>query len=144
MATTLSVILVHSGVAKVGHVGDTRIYHFRDSGVVTRTQDQTEVAGLLREKVLSPSQARVYPRRNVITSYLSSSSDFDLFESKFEVKTGDVLMLLTDGMYGLIKKAEMLDLVAASTSMDALTSSLRERLESLRMKDDSTVIAIRA
>src|SRR3546814_5436694 len=57
--------------ARVGHVGDSRIYHLRGSGLVTRTKDQTEVQHLIDEGILTPERAKMYPRKNVLLSAIS-------------------------------------------------------------------------
>jgi serine/threonine protein phosphatase PrpC len=104
MATTLSLIRATESRIELAHVGDTRVYHVRGSGIVTRTEDQTEVAELIRQKVLTPSQAKSYPRRNVLTSFLSASKRYDLFRSSFEAQFGDWIFLLSDGAYKKSRK----------------------------------------
>ena len=140
VATTMSLIRISNGVAHVAHVGDTRIYHVRGVGIVARTEDQTEVATLLRDGVLSKSQARTYPRRNVITSYLSASGKFDLFETEFGVQTGDFIILLTDGAYDIVKKAHVVEELQQSSSIEEASERFRHRLILTGVKDDSTIV----
>ena len=143
MATTLSVVGVRANNAIVAHVGDARVYHVRGNGIVTRTQDQTEVALLLREKVLTPRQAREYPRRNVITSSLSAEHRFELYSSSFEVRSGDLIILLTDGAYGAISKSEIVNLHVACPSVESFVSNVEGVVLNRGLRDDSSLVAVR-
>jgi len=142
MATTMSIIRLNGPLGYVAHVGDTRIYHVRGSGIVARTQDQTEVATLLRNGVLSKAQARAYPRRNVITSYLSGGATFDLFETEFDVEPGDSFVLLTDGAYDIIKKAHIVQELQQATSVEEASERFRQRLLLSGVSDDSTMVLV--
>jgi len=142
MATTMSLVRLVGDFAYVAHVGDTRIYHVRGSGIVSRTEDQTEVATLLRDGVLSKAQAKTYPRRNVITSYLSGSAKFDLFENTFNVAPDDNIILLTDGAYDIIKKAHIVQELQQSSSIEEASERFRQRLSLSGVKDDSTMIVV--
>lgn len=142
MATTMSLIRLADDFAHVAHVGDTRIYHVRGSGIVSRTEDQTEVATLLRDGVLSKAQAKNYPRRNIITSYLSSSAKFNLFENVFSVETGDKIILLTDGAYEIIKKAQVVQELQRSSSIEEASERFRQRILHSGVKDDSTMVVV--
>lgn len=142
MATTLSAVYISDSTARIGHVGDSRIYHLRGEGIVTRTQDQTEVAELLRQNVLTPGQARRYPRRNVIISYLGPDADFDLFESEFPVETGDKLLLITDGVYKEVRKSELVNLNVNCGTVSQFVREIEEMLVGRGVSDDSTLVAI--
>lgn len=69
-SSTLSVCLIRDQHARFGHVGDTRIYHLRGKGLQTRTHDQTEVARLIEQGILTPERALRYPRRHVLVSVM--------------------------------------------------------------------------
>lgn len=142
MATTMSLIRLIDSNAHVAHVGDTRIYHVRGSGILSRTEDQTELATLLRDGVLSKSQAKTYPRRNVITSYLSSEENFEIYETEFEVRPRDNIVLLTDGAYDIIKKAHIVQELQQSSSLEEASERFKQRLLKSSIKDDSTMVVV--
>lgn len=142
MATTLSLCFVDTqGTARVGHVGDSRIYHLRGNGIVQRTQDQTEVAALVQAGILTREQAKSYPRRTVLRSALSAKGAYDLFETNFQVSSGDRLILLTDGIYRLITKLQLRDLSVASSNIENLISLIRDIILN-NNDDDATVVAL--
>lgn len=140
MATTLSLCVIDpNGLVKVGHVGDSRIYHLRGNGVVQRTKDQTEVAALVEAGILSKEQAKTYSRRTVLRSALSTKSDFDRFESSFEVRLGDRLVLLTDGVYRLLSKTALRDLSVGSHDIASLKRAVQSSVQG-QNDDDATCI----
>ena len=143
MATTLSAVRLNGAMAEVAHVGDTRIYHLRGSGIVTRTQDQTEVAELLRLNVLSAEQAKRYPRRNVITSYLGPDARYDLLSATFPICAGDTIVLLTDGVYNEVKKTELAQMHLVTDNVLDFKAAVESRLMELGTRDDSSFVALR-
>ena len=142
-ATTLSMLRVKDGVANVGHVGDSRIYHLRGEGIVSRTEDQTEIAELVREGIFSKAEAKRYRRKNVLTSALSAKGQYSLFECKFDVFQGDTIVACTDGVYGVLNKVEIRDLKLQSSDTGAFLEGLQRSLEERGIIDDSTAVAIR-
>lgn len=142
MGTTLTLCKIENSQVKVGHVGDSRLYHLRGEGLRTRTKDQTELQKLLEDGVLSKARAKSYPRRHILISVLSPNSAYDLEESSFELVTGDRLLLLTDGVYNVMTKAEIRDLSLQSQDVHALCDSLRNQIERRDHKDDYSAICI--
>ena len=142
MATTLSAIWLRDTTAHVGHVGDTRIYHLRDRGIVDRTQDQTEAQHLVRAGVLTRAQAKRYTRRNVLVSALSADSDYELFEQEFELRASDRLILLSDGVHGLILRQAIRDLAALHPDPQRLCTALVNEVAAHGPNDDYSAVCI--
>lgn len=141
-STTLTLCRVEDGMAYVGHVGDSRIYHLRGKGIMTRTRDQTEVQVLIDEGVLSKERAKKYPRRNVLLSALSSESTYDLYVSSFEVIPGDRILLLSDGIYRQISRKEIAAISAKNGTVKTFIAELEELLLSRGVVDDSTALCV--
>lgn len=137
-STTLTVCRVINYKASVGHVGDSRLYHLRDNGIITRTHDQTELQALIDEGVLSKERAKRYPRRNILLSALSSESEYNLMTSIFDVKFGDRLLLISDGIYRQIQRKEIANISANSITTEKFMSELYNLLLSRGVIDDST------
>lgn len=142
MATTMSAVRIADRFVEVAHVGDSRVYHLRKKGLVTRTKDQTEVAELVRQNVLSPRQAARYPRKNVILSYLSPNDDFELVRAEFSVMPGDVIIILTDGVYSAIKKTDFVEARSSTKDIGEFVESVKELVELRQPRDDSSLVAI--
>ena len=140
MATTLSLCVVHTdGTVCVGHVGDSRIYHLRGSGILQKTKDQTEVAALVEAGILSREQAKKYPRRTVLRSALAAKGGFEIFEETFSVKTGDRVVLLTDGIYRLMTKTHLRNLSLHAINVEELSQAVHQEISGVN-DDDATGI----
>lgn len=142
MATTLTACVINNGIARFAHVGDSRLYHLRANGITQKTKDQTEVAVLLEQGILTPRQAKNYPRKSVLMSALSASGDHELMEGNLELNTQDRLILLTDGAYKEITKRELRDLSLKSEKLDMLYQELQADLQNKIPSDDATVVVI--
>ena len=142
LATTLSVLRVAEQRAFVGHVGDSRIMHFRDRSANLLTHDQTEVQKLLDAGVLGKYQARGYPRRGILLSAMASRGKYDLFENRCVLQGRDRVLLTTDGLHDSLDLDELLHISAMYESFDAFYASLRAIARSLPLADDTTCLAI--
>ena len=143
MATTLTICIIKNNTAYIGHVGDCRIYHLRDKGIMSRTKDQTEVQKLLDDKILTKSLAKSYHRKNILLSLLSNSIDYNLQEDTFEVINGDRILLLSDGVYNVLKnKIYIRDLSIKSFTINDLVYKIEETIEKEKIIDDYSCIGI--
>jgi len=143
MATTLTICIIKNHTAYIGHVGDCRIYHLRDKGIMSRTKDQTEVQKLLDDKILTKSLAKNYHRKNILLSLLSASINYNLQEDKFDVMNGDRILLLSDGVYNVLKnKIYIRDLSIKSLTINDLLYNIEEAVEKEKIIDDYSCIGI--
>lgn len=142
MGTTLTTCLVQNSIAKVGHVGDTRIYHLRNQGIVDRTQDQTELQKLRDQGVITKNRAKSYPRKNVLISALKIGTTYDFFTNEFTVEERDRIILLTDGVYNVVPRRLIRDLSIQSSSPAVLAERLRSTVEDVGPNDDYSAICI--
>jgi serine/threonine protein phosphatase PrpC len=142
MGTTLSLVQIRGDTARVGHVGDSRIYHLRADGILDRTVDQTEVRELIERGVLRKADAKRYPRRNVLLSVLSPDRNYELYETAFQIARGDRILLLTDGVSTNVMRREIRDMSLAHRTpqlfCDALVGEIKTRLP----EDDYTAVCL--
>lgn len=101
MATTAAFIKFNNdGFSQIGHCGDSRVYLFRNSKVVFKTTDHSYVQELVTSGFISDEEARVHPKKNVITRAIQAtpnSVSFDLHEMK-KTLNGDVFFICSDGV----------------------------------------------
>jgi len=103
MGTTLTVAWVVAGAAEVFQVGDSRAYLWRGGRLEQLTKDQSLVSKLVEDGLLSPEQAETAAGRHIILQALGSEEALDVVHRSIAVKAGDVLLLCTDGLSGLVK-----------------------------------------
>lgn len=141
MGTTLTACLLDQDKAVVAHVGDTRLYHLRNDGILAITKDQTEVQVLIDEGILSKKRAEKYHRRNILISAITNHTDYSLNLIEFTVNDEDRLLLFSDGAYNLIKKLEIRDISVNETNVSSLVMKILELIESRTIKDDYSLVA---
>lgn len=142
MATTLSATKLVGNTVWVGHVGDTRVTHYRGTGVMTRTRDQTEVQALVDQGALTRRQAERYPRRNVLLSAMGPLRPFDLFESEFEVAVGDRVLLTSDGFHNLIKRRDIASISSQIKDTEEFMSTIQKMVERSVVSDDASALIL--
>ena len=141
-STTLTVLRICGNHASVGHVGDTRISHYRGTGVISRTRDQTEVQKLLDDGALTKHQALRYPRRNVLLSALSAGRDFELHEQEFDVQTGDRILLTSDGFHGKLLRGRIAELSNLKPTFEDFWAALIDAISVETLGDDASCLAL--
>jgi PPM family protein phosphatase len=109
MGTTLTALVVRGTEAFVAHVGDSRAYLVNRGGISQLTQDHSLVAQLVREHALTAEQARVDPRRNVVTRSVGvgETVEVDAFRVSIPLQIGDTLILCSDGLHGQVTDEEI-------------------------------------
>ena len=142
MGTTLSAAAIVEDRIFVAHVGDTRIYHLRKSGLNTLTQDQTEIAELVRKGVFTDSQARRYPRRNVLLSALSAEAEFEIYYNEALLREKDRIILLSDGVHQRVTRREILRMSLESSDINMLVNAIERKVAESKPSDNYTLLAI--
>ena len=104
MGTTLCAVRVVPGpegdeIAWI-NVGDSRIYLFRDGSLIQLSRDHSLVEDLLRDGQLTEDEAKVHPKRNIITRALGIDVDVDVDGSTVIPFNGDRFLLCSDGLFG--------------------------------------------
>lgn len=142
MGTTLSVASIGQAGVHVAHVGDTRVYHLRGRGLNTLTQDQTEVAELVRKGILSDRQAKRYPRKNVLLSALTAKGEYEVQHADAALEVGDRLLLLTDGVHQRLTRGAILKASLAFEDVQAFASELERLTDEAGPSDNYSAVAL--
>ena len=114
MGTTCTAIVVVGHALHYVHVGDTRLYLVRNGGITQITRDHSYVGRLVESGVISREEAENHPQRNILTAALGTSADLimDAPEHPASLQAQDVLVVCSDGLWGQVQDAEILEAVA--------------------------------
>jgi serine/threonine protein phosphatase PrpC len=124
MGTTVVGILLAGATAAVAHVGDSRAYRLRDGRLDQLTQDHTWVNEQVVAGFLSKEQARSHPLKNVVTRALGGESDVLVDVRELEVRPGDLYLLCSDGLTGMLSDADIRDRLASGHSLHEICRAL--------------------
>lgn len=114
MGTTAVVLVIKNDDCYIGHVGDSRIYLKTDNKLHRITKDHSFVQTLVDAGVITDDQAESHPQKNQILKALGHGSEVkaSVCSSAIKVQKGDVFMLCSDGLNGMIHDSlieEMID-----------------------------------
>ncbi len=107
MGTTLTGVLLDKDCATAVHVGDSRLYLFRDDKIIQITTDHSLATEHVRRGLLTRAEADRSKIQNVLTRAMGIKKNIEFDLLKFPVKVGDVLLLCSDGLYKGLSEAEM-------------------------------------
>src|SRR3954453_15178799 len=117
MGTTVSAILRVGDQIAFAHIGDSRIYLFRDGELKQVTIDHTFVQRLVDSGRITEEEAMVHPRRSVLMRVLGDvDSSPEIDTSIMETRTGDRWMICSDGLSGVVTFAEIQAALAETQS----------------------------
>ncbi len=98
MGTTLVSLLIEDGMANLAHVGDSRIYLYRNRRLQRLTRDHTVVQMELDAGRITPDLARVVPHKNILTQSVGFHGPVEPDTSTRPVEPGDIFLLCSDGL----------------------------------------------
>ena len=140
MATTLAAVLIDGDQLKGVNCGDSRVYLLRENGLKQLTVDHNEANKLFLEGKISVEETNDYPRKHILCSALGSSKDLLIKEFKFQLNPKDRVLLLSDGVYGLINKSEIRDMSLNSSYLSEFGKNLIDFLSVKKANDNQTFI----
>ena len=117
MGTTLTGVLFDQNLAIAVHVGDSRIYLYRDGKILQITTDHSLAMEHVRRGLLSKADADKSKIQNVLTRAMGIKKNIEFDLLKFPVKAGDVLVLCSDGLYKGLNEQQIADILARDKDM---------------------------
>jgi PPM family protein phosphatase len=140
MGTTVTAVGVLDGSIAIAQVGDSRAYLLRGERLIQLTRDQTWVQDMVDSGVMTLDQARQSPRRNLLVQALGATSNLKVPVSRQDLRPGDVLVLCSDGLAGVLSGAEIADAVLSAPTLSEACESLVERANEAGGPDNITVL----
>jgi serine/threonine protein phosphatase PrpC len=127
MGTTCTAAAVRDHHLYFGHVGDSRLYLLRNGAIARLTRDHSVVGRLVEQGVITPEEAAARPDRNVLTSALGMEApiEADFSQDAIALNAGDVLLIATDGLHGLVADDEILTVAAGAAPRQACIELVR-------------------
>ena len=124
------------------HVGDSRLYLVRRGEIVQLSRDHTVVAERVRMRLLSPEKARTHPDRSVLTRSVGRELIVARDRITLEVGGGDVILLCSDGLHGVLPDAQLARFVG-SVAPPVACRALLDAANSLGTPDNLSAAVLR-
>ena len=143
MATTCTAVLLHQGVAFLAHVGDSRAYLVRDGTTTQLTHDHTLAEELARRGAVAPGEVEGHAQRHVLTRALGVAEAIEVDSADEALRSGDTLVLTTDGLHNAVPAEELGLVVRAAPDLDHACRTLVGLANARGGMDNATVVVIR-
>ena len=150
--TTLTTLWVGGGRALASHVGDARLLRVRDGNTTRLTRDHTLVAALVEEGRLTEDEARSHPHRLLLNRALQdgrivAGDPGDLQQGsadvrEVDVRTGDRLVLVTDGVHTVLAPGRLQDVLASGRDAGDVADLVADLVEQSGAPDNYSVVVV--
>ena len=140
MGTTAVAAFVKDGTAVIAHVGDSRIY-LVNGEIKQLTRDHSVVQSLIESGKITPEDAKVHPRKNVITRALGAEENVAVDSDCLNLSNGDTLLLCSDGLTNFLDDKDILK-VFQNNDISAVAERLVEEANENGGGDNITVVTV--
>ena len=140
MGTTMVACVLRKGRIYIINIGDSRIYRYRNGVLSQLTNDHTYVAMLVKNGEITEEEAMVHPRKNVITRAIGTDSNVLCDSSFFDIEENDLYLLCSDGLTGMVSKADISGIMSENISVEEKVNKLIDTANARGGKDNITVV----
>ena len=142
MGTTATLAFVYDSKLIIAHIGDSRCYKITDDEICQLTNDHSYVGELMRSGVITESDARIHPNRNMITRAMGTEPgvrvDMDILPYN-----GETIVLCSDGLSNMLSDEQIKNLINTNDDLDYALELMIELANKKGGNDNITVAAIR-
>ena len=142
MGTTLTAVRVQDERLHLAHVGDSRMYLLRDGRLERITRDHTVVEQLVDQGRMTAEDAKIHPQRSILTRALGVDEDIQVDESDVDVRSGDRVLLCSDGLTGMVDEDRILSILTDTPDPQAACGALIEAANEAGGQDNITAVVL--
>ncbi|MDD5656169.1 MAG: protein phosphatase 2C domain-containing protein [Elusimicrobia bacterium] len=140
MGTTVVAVLVDDRTLTVAHVGDSRLYLFRNGALTQLTEDHSLVGDQLRRGLIPAEAAAQSVLQNILTRALGAEAGVKVDVSEFPVLPEDVVLLATDGLSKMVPDEQVARVLGAEPFVGRAAEVLVELARKAGGLDNVTVV----
>ncbi|WP_017652381.1 Stp1/IreP family PP2C-type Ser/Thr phosphatase [Fortiea contorta] len=145
MGTTAVVVVFREPESPYcSHVGDSRLYRWRNSQLQQITEDHTWVARAIRVGDITTDEARIHPFRHVLSRCLGRDDLHQIDVQSLDVQAGDRLLLCSDGLTEELVEQKINHCLQSHPSLEQAANSLVVAAKEEGGHDNITVILVAA
>jgi protein phosphatase len=145
MGTTFTGVAVIPGEEPrilIANVGDSRTYLFRSGALTRLSVDHSYVQELVNEGIITPEEARVHPRRNIVTRAMGIDRSVQVDVFSHLVRTGDRLVLCSDGLVDEVADIDIAHVLTEHSDPQDTAEALVLVANAQGGRDNTTVIVL--
>ncbi len=142
MGSTLVAVHFAGGNLDIAHVGDSRLYLWREGQLVQLTEDHSLVYELFKLGKISQKEMREHKMKNVITRAIGTNSFVEPALGHIDVVSGDVYLLCSDGLTSMLDASDIINIFKQESDLASLADSLVSQANDAGGRDNVTVLLI--
>jgi serine/threonine protein phosphatase PrpC len=152
MSSTVAALVVDQRRAHAvwAHLGDTRIYLFRDGRLLAATRDHSLAQQLIDAGYAKQDQLRVHPQRSILVSAIGAEGEAPVAASEGEIalQAGDALLVCSDGLWEWVHEHEMEQALASTARGEDWLAAMCDKADAAvraagKERDNFSAYAIR-
>jgi PPM family protein phosphatase len=143
LGATVTAAMIVGEVLTIAQVGDSRCYLLSGERLEQLTEDHSLVQRMVNTGSLSRSEARVHPYRNVIYRSIGGDQHIEIDIVRRTLKSGDVILLCSDGLNGMLSDDQIRDTLMVNPDPDAAAKELVVTANAAGGEDNISVIVVR-
>jgi protein phosphatase len=144
MGTTVVVLLFHDNRFTVAHVGDSRLYRYRDGELEQITRDHSLMQELVDKGFYTTEQARESLNKNLVTRAIGAEESVQVDVHEDIVHPGDIYLLCSDGVSDMLEDDVIKTTIADnSENLEKIATELIRLSNESGGKDNISVILAR-
>ncbi len=143
MGTTISALYIKKHHGFIVHVGDSRIYRFKNNTLKQITEDHSTVNQLVKDGLITAEQAREHPRRHEIYQSLGVLDYIEVeCHGPFRISLKDNFLLCSDGPYDVVDDQEIKKIFKGKQCPQDICSIQKHKARLKGGPDNITVIVV--
>lgn len=143
MGSTASVLVLGDERFIVGHIGDSRIYLFRDGEMRQITHDHSIVQEQIDAGIITRDAAKNHKQSNVITRCVGMGWEVEPDITDGEVHQGDVFLLASDGLTGMVDDWRLSQLLGSRAAPERMVDAMISEANARGGVDNITAVVVR-
>ncbi len=143
MGTTIVATIFCDDHVVIGHVGDSRVYRLRDGKLLQLTEDHSLLNDYIKMKKMSEEEIGKFQHKNVIVRALGMKESVQVDVMADHFKLGDVYLMCSDGLSGMIDDGGLADVLKAEGDLDRACEALIARANQNGGVDNITCVLAR-
>jgi len=144
MGTTLTILLFCHQQAHLAHVGDSRLYLWRNNTLQQISKDQTLVADQVRRGVLNQAEAEQSTLGNILLQAIGVSEELEIDQITLELQADDCFLLCSDGLTGMLSDTQISEILFANKRPQQAGEKLIAAALEAGGKDNVTAVLVTA
>jgi serine/threonine protein phosphatase PrpC len=142
LGSTIACTMILSDQMYIANVGDSRTYLLRDEKLYQLTNDHSEVGRLVAGGQIEPEDVYTHPQRLQLFRRLGEVRNVQVDMFKQQVHPGDTLLLCSDGLWTMVRDAQITEILNHSADPQKACAQLIEVANANGGEDNVSVVVI--